>query len=235
MRCSAMASSRWSVSRSRVHRKWIAASATLGLFSISSSIARCGRAMACTADGRGAGRALAAVEGGDIAEDAAGSRMREGELASVAGQDRQANAALQHQIDSRPASPREKIIWSGSKSTRRMRAAMADTVRLGQRAEQGALGQATRQLRAAPWACDPADLCLIAPWLIMQGRRALCRARKEKSPLIDEHRAIAGATLRWVGNLRQILTRGRSRCTLCRQRAAAAASRRDGRRSGGKP
>jgi len=51
------------------------------------------------ADGGGPGRALAAVQGGDLPEDIAGPGVREGQLPAVAGENRQPNAPLQHQID----------------------------------------------------------------------------------------------------------------------------------------
>jgi hypothetical protein len=63
-------------------------------------------------NGRGACRALAAVECGDLAEYIARSGMVEGKFAAVARQDGQADAALEHEIDltSRIAARKDHLI-----------------------------------------------------------------------------------------------------------------------------
>ena len=93
------------------------------------------------ADGGGPGRALAAVQGGDLSEDIAGPRVREGQLAAVAGEDRQPNASLQHQIDltARVAAREDHLI--GLEVDAPHAGGDGGPVRVGKGPEQGALSQ----------------------------------------------------------------------------------------------
>ena len=126
MRWSAIASSSRSVSRSRVHRKRIAATASVGLFSIKSKIARCGSAMTWTRL-----MAVALAVRSPPSSVAISPKMlpgpacaKESSRPSLVKTDRRTLPSSTRYI-SRAGSPREKIIWPGSKCMRCMRLAIA--------------------------------------------------------------------------------------------------------------